>query len=104
MKIYISGPITGTDDYMERFKAAEEKLTAAGHQVYNPAYANSFMPKGTEYEEYMKVAFTLLEIADTIYMLEGWQDSRGANREYGYAKGKGYTIVEENNADRIDRC
>ena len=23
MKIYISGPITGTDDYMERFAAAQ---------------------------------------------------------------------------------
>lgn len=95
MKIYISGPITGTDDYMERFREAEEKLTAAGYQVYNPAYVNSFMPEGTTYEEYMMVAFTLLEMADAIYMLEGWQDSHGANREYGYAIGKGYTIMEE---------
>lgn len=95
MKIYISGAITGTDDYMERFREAEKKLTAAGHRVYNPAYANSFMPEGTTYEEYMMVAFTLLEMADAIYMLEGWQDSRGANREYGYAVAKGYTIMEE---------
>lgn len=40
MRVYISGPITGTEDYMERFAKAEEKLTAAGHQVYNPAHAN----------------------------------------------------------------
>lgn len=95
MKIYISGPITGTDDYMERFGAAEEKLTAAGHQVYNPAYANSFMPQGTTYGEYMKVAFTLLKMADVIYMLKGWRDSHGANLEYAYAKKKGYRIMEE---------
>ena len=30
MKIYISGAITGTDDYMERFAKAEKELTAKG--------------------------------------------------------------------------
>lgn len=95
MRIYISGPITGTDDYMERFARAEEKLTAAGHQVYNPAHANSYMPGGTTYEEYMKVSFTLLKMADAIYMLDGWEQSRGANREYGYALGKGLKICKE---------
>lgn len=77
---------------MERFAKAEEKLTAAGHQVYNPAHANSYMPEGTTYEEYMKIAFTLLEMCDAIYMLDGWQQSKGANREYGYALGKGMKI------------
>ena len=94
MKIYISGPITGTSDYMERFRKVEEKPTAAGHTVYNPAHANSYMPKYTTYEEYMKVAMTLLEMADTIYLMRGWRESCGANREYGYALAKGYEIVE----------
>ena len=46
-RIYISGAITGTDDFMERFQKAEEKLKEAGHMVYNPARANSYMPDGT---------------------------------------------------------
>lgn len=95
MRVYISGPITGTDDYMERFGKAEETLTAAGHQVYNPAHANSYMPKGTTYEEYMEVSFTLLKMADAIYMLDGWEQSRGANREYGYALGMGYKVMQQ---------
>ena len=95
MRVYISGPITGTDDYMERFGKAEETLTAAGYQVYNPAHANSYMPKGTTYEEYMEVSFALLKMADAIYMLDGWEQSRGANREYGYALGKGLKICKE---------
>lgn len=70
MRIYISGPITGTDDYMERFAKAEEELTAAGHQVYNPAHANSFMP-------------------------EGWQQSRGAKMEHAVAAGMGYKLMFE---------
>lgn len=95
MRIYISGPITGTRYYMERFRKAEEKLTAAGHTVYNPAKVNSCMPEGTKHEEYMKVAMTLLEMADAIYLLKDWQKSCGANREYGYALGKDYVIMEE---------
>lgn len=95
MRIYISGAITGTDDYMERFRAAEERLTAAGHKVYNPAHANSYMPEGTNYEEYMQIAFLLLDMADTIYMLRGWENSKGANREYGYALGRDKNIVYE---------
>lgn len=95
MKIYLSGAITGTTDYMERFQAAEEKLIQDGHTVFNPAAVNSMMPTETTYEEYMRVAFTLLDMCDAIYMMDGWQDSKGANREYGYALGKDMIIVEE---------
>lgn len=93
MRIYISGAITGTNDFAERFNTVEKKLTAAGHMVYNPAHANSFMPEGTTYEDYMKVSFCLLDMAEAIYMIDGWENSRGANREYGYALGKGKTIL-----------
>ena len=35
--IYISGPITGTSDYMKRFEKAEKELTENGYSVINPA-------------------------------------------------------------------
>lgn len=95
MKIYLSGAITGTTDYMERFETAEAKLTQDGHTVFNPAAVNSMMPSETTYEEYMRVSFTLLDMCDAIYMMRGWQDSKGANREYGYALGKDMIILEE---------
>ena len=30
MKVYISGPVTGTDDYVERFQKAEDESVRAG--------------------------------------------------------------------------
>lgn len=95
MRIYISGAITGTDDYMDRFAKVEKRLTKEGHTVYNPAHANSYMPEGTTYEQYMKLSFCLLEMAEAIYMLKGWENSKGANREYGYALGRGMEIFME---------
>lgn len=94
-RIYISGAITGTEDFVERFFKAEERLKAAGHMVYNPEHANSYMPDGTTYEEHMKVSFCLLDLADTIYMLQGWTNSKGARRELEYAKEKGKAIIFE---------
>ena len=39
--IYISGPITGTSDYMERFEKAEKELIENGYSVINPAKVNA---------------------------------------------------------------
>ena len=39
--IYISGPITGTSDYMKRFEKAEKELTENGYSVINPAKVNA---------------------------------------------------------------
>lgn len=94
-KIYISGPITGTTDYMERFEKAESYLKSKGYSVVNPAKVNAQMPEDTSYEEYMKMSFTMLDMCQYIYMLEGWHKSTGANRELGYAMAKDMTIMYE---------
>lgn len=95
MRVYISGAITGADDYMERFKETEDRLTKEGMSVINPAHANSYMPKDTTYEEYMNVSFCLLDMCDAIYMMKGWEQSLGANREYGYAWARDMIIMKE---------
>ena len=93
MRVYISGPITGHDDYKEKFAKVEKELTAKGHIAINPARLNDLVE--LTYEEYMQMDMLLLSFCDAIYMLPGWQQSRGANREYGYALGAGKTILEE---------
>lgn len=84
-KVYISGPITGHENYMRYFGAATDLLREQGYIVYNPAAVNSMMPEEAAYEEYMAIAMTMLSFCDEIYMLRGWEDSKGANCEYGYA-------------------
>ena len=95
MKIYISGAISGTDDYMERFAKAEKELTENGYSVINPAKVNAQLPEDTTYEEYMKMSILMLDMCDSVYMLKGWEKSCGANREYGYAMAKEKTIFIE---------
>ena len=94
MRVYISGGITGVENYKHYFDKAEEKLKSEGHEVINPAVFDELLPKLT-YEEFMKFDIFLLDMCDAIYMLKGWQKSRGANREYGYALAMDKIILEE---------
>ena len=96
MRVYISGPITGTTDYMERFAAAEEELKKKGYDVFNPARVNQGMPEVSTWEDYMKVAEAVLSCCDTIYMLRGWENSRGAVKEYHLAMAAGMVVLKEN--------
>ena len=95
MRIYISGPIAGTDDYMERFEKVEQKLIQEGYTVVNPAAFMEHMPPDTVYEEYMRLTIELSKMCDYIYMMRGWNVSCGANREYGYALAKDKMIIRE---------
>ena len=97
IRIYISGPITGTTDYMERFEEAEKRLNGANaeYSVINPAKVNSNMPKDTTHEEYMKMSICMLSMCFAIYMLKGWQKSPGACEEHLYALKHGIAILEE---------
>lgn len=93
-RIYISGPITGVENFSYNFEKAERELQEKGHQVINPTKVELLLPKGS-YEEYMKIDMFLLDMCDTIYMLKGWRKSCGANREYGYAMAKDYIVLHE---------
>lgn len=84
--IYISGKITGTTDYMERFEAVENRLKEQGYKVLNPAKFNASLPQDTKWEVYMRQSIKYLMLADTIYMLKDWEESNGATLELKIAK------------------
>ena len=94
MKLYLGGAITGTDDYMDRFSMAEKSLEVE-HTIINPAKVNAQLPSDTNYEDYMKMSFCMLDMCDGIYLLKGWEKSCGSNRELGYAMAKGKIILRQ---------
>ena len=91
MKIYIAGPITGVPDYEKKFAQVAERLTEQGHIVINPAT----LPQGLgDCDAYMRICFPMIEAADAVVLLDGWKDSRGACREWGYAMGLDKIVTE----------
>lgn len=89
--VYLSGRITDTDNYKKAFSCAEHFLKQMGYIVINPAELDE-VSEGLTYEQYMKVCYRLVDIADIIFMVSGWQKSKGANAELSYAKSLGKEV------------
>ena len=83
--IYLSGKMTGMPDFnYPAFNEAADNLRARGHTVMNPA-ENPVPPCGS-WEGYMRNAIAQVVKADTIVLLPGWAESRGAVVEYELAR------------------
>lgn len=78
--IYIAGPITGVPNYREAFQDAEAELRAGGFDVLNP----TCLPLGLEHGQYLHIDKAMIDVADVVLFLPGWQDSKGASEEMDY--------------------
>lgn len=91
---YLSGPITGHKNYRRQFAEAAAALKDLGYVVINPAELDQALPvEEMSYEDIMKIDMELLATADYLVQLPGWEDSKGANRELGFALGADKIIV-----------
>ena len=94
MRLYISGPITGIENYRRIFQGAKDALLVKGYDVVNPAELTEVIGDSFSYDEIMRMDLDLLERCDALVQLPGWEKSRGSNIEYGYALGSDKTILK----------
>ena len=91
-RVYLSGPMSGIEELnYPAFNAAARDLRARGVHVENPA-ENSPPPCGT-WQGWRRLALLQLARCDAIYMLPGWEKSRGATVEHGLAVALGFQII-----------
>ena len=78
--------MTGIENYnIEAFEQAENLLLEKGYEPINPHKLGEelkgiiFLTKDDEYAAYMKIDIkSLVTDAEAIYMLNGWENSKGA--------------------------
>lgn len=81
--IYIACPMTGKPDFNRTaFSLAAVRLSSCGDTPLNPAV----LPDGLSEADYMRIGLAMLQCADGIYLLDGWQGSAGACAEYALSK------------------
>jgi hypothetical protein len=95
-KIYISGKITGLpfDEAFARFEKAEKKLQIMGYTTVNPMKQPHNHTK--TWEAYMREDIIAMMDCDSIYMLSGWDESKGACIEFELAVKLGMKIIYYN--------
>lgn len=90
--VFLSGPITGIDDYKDKFADAAEVIKALGaNTVFNPA---AEIPDDTEYEEAMNICTDRVTTSDCVVVLDGWENSKGALIEYAFSRACGILHYE----------
>lgn len=93
--IYISGKISGVENNnANQFNKKWLELTLKGSSAINP---NGHVIHGNDsnWNSCMRRCIQLLMHCDAIYMMKGWEASKGANIEHNIAKMLDMKIIYE---------
>jgi hypothetical protein len=96
VKVYLSGPMSGLpDSNYPAFHKAAAALRAKGYEVlspaeYKPAHGaqtqGATRPQDTPWHAWLKRGLRLMLKSDAVFVLDGWEQSRGASLEVSIAK------------------
>jgi len=93
-RIYISGKITGMESKARQlFEAKEQELREQGYEPINPMKLPVNHDKS--WEAYMRECVKALCDCGSIYMMNNYRESKGANIELLVASYLGLTIIYE---------
>ena len=94
-RVYISGAIAHYDleERRQAFGRAAALLRGEGCEVFNP-FENG-LPQTADWREHMRVDIRALIDCDSIYMLKGWELSKGAKLELDVASSCGIPVEFE---------
>ena len=84
-------------EYIHELHEMVQEIIKRGHIPVNPA---NVVHEGWSYKQYIDHDLILLSICDAIYMLEGWEESRGASLELNYAMTTGMQVIFEEDIKR----
>ena len=101
--IYIAGPMAGLpDNNFPAFAAAEEWLEAQGWKPINPAKFNAVFgdnPTGRLLDAVCETERAAIPLLDAIYLLKGWEKSKGAKAELRVALEHDLIVLVEGESD-----
>lgn len=99
-KVYIAGPISSPDpaqhlNNMHAFFKAQDEIIRTGGAPFNPAadYLLGIMYGDYTYNMYFEPNLEWLKAADAVFVLPGYEHSRGAMVELGIARSLGKEII-----------
>ncbi len=92
--IYVAHPFGGKQENSNKVEQIITDLLpeCPGCTFYSPLHATGFLYDSLDYLDGMEHCFEALSRCDQLWLCEGWEDSRGCNMEYGFARAKGIPI------------
>jgi len=91
MVLYLCGN-TDMASCGDDFAYAEQEVRDAGHTPINPFKFHGSI-HGLTQEQSMEIDMALLDMADGMILMSGWDHSMSCNRQYGFALAKNLKIV-----------